>query len=455
MVKEHLKRGEITPTGEAYKSALYIALPAVAEMVSVAVIGMADTMMVGGLGSYAITSVGLTTQPRMIFLSLFFAMNIAVTAIVSRRKGEEDQGAAKSCLRQAVTVQVALSAVLSWLAVLLSGRMMVLAGAMEDTVGPATEYFKILSYGMIFQVLSMSICAAQRGVGNTRITMWVNLTANGVNVVFNYLLIGGNLGFPRLEVAGAAIATVIGLAVGFVLAVASVLRKDAYLRISFKDNWKPDPLMLKSIFRLVSGSAVEQVALRVGFFAYARVVAGLGTNDFAAHMIAMQLMNLSFTFADGIGSASTALVGQNLGRNRPDLSIMYGKIGQRLAISIAVVLGFAAFFARFYFASLFSGDPEIINKTAGLIVIIACILPVQTSQLVMSGSLRGAGDTRFVAFTMLVTVAVIRPVGSLILIYVFGLGLSGAWFAIVLDQIMRLVMSFTRFSRGRWISIRV
>jgi putative MATE family efflux protein len=329
--------------------------------------------------------------------------------------------------------------------------MMVLAGAQADTVGPSTDYFRILGYGIGFQAVSMTLCAAQRGVGNTKITMKVNIAANLVKIIFNFLLIEGNLGFPRLEVRGAAIATLISVAVGCGLAIHSMLAKDGFLRLSFKDSWRPDMPMLKNIFKLTGGSMLEQVAFRVGFFAYARVVADLGTAAFAAHQITMQLMGLSFTFADGIGAAATSLVGQNLGKKRPDLSIMYGKIGQRQAIVVSSALALLCLAGHRVFPYLFVNDPEIIRMSSMLILILAGILPIQTSQLVMAGSLRGAGDTRFVAMTMLITVALIRPLASLGFIYIFNMGLIGAWVAIVFDQTIRLIMMFTRFSRGKWI----
>ncbi|MCL2708928.1 MAG: MATE family efflux transporter, partial [Defluviitaleaceae bacterium] len=448
-------RGEITEDREAYRSMLAIAVPAVAEMVSIALIGMVDVVMVGRLGAYAVTAVGLTTQPRFIFLSVFFALNVAVTAIVSRRKGEGNREAARLCLRMAIFFEIALGTLLAAISVFVSRDIMLLAGAKADTVDAAAIYFKTMSYSLPMQILSVTICAAQRGVGNTRVTMKVNITANVIKLALNFLLIEGRFGFPRLEVQGAAISTVIGMTTGLILAVASLLPSDAYLRISFRDSWKLDRAMLKTIFRLTGGSMLEQVSFRVGFFTYARIVADLGTDSFAAHMIAMQLMNLSFTFADGFAAASTSLVGQNLGKRRPDLSIMYGKIGQRLAFCVAVVLCFASFYGRFFFASLFTSEPPIISLTAGIIVILAMILPMQTSQIVMAGSLRGAGDTRYVALTMLITVVFIRPGVSFLMIYVFGMGLSGAWYAIAADQAVRLLMLFTRFSRGRWINLSV
>jgi putative MATE family efflux protein len=455
MVKEKWIKGDLIPSGEAYRASVAIALPAVVEMVSLSVIGMADTAMVGRLGTYAIAAVGLTGQPRLIFLSIFLALNVGVTAVVSRRKGEGEQAAANLCLRQSLLIGSALGVIISVLAVISARPVLLLAGAQEDTIGASVEYLRVIGAGLMFQILSMLICAAQRGVGSTKITMYVNISANIVNVIFNYFLIEGNWGFPRLEVRGAAIATVMGSAVGFSLAVISLLNGKGYLRICRKDSWRLNFPMLRILSRLGVSSMIEQIAMRGGFFIFSLVVANLGTAAFAAHQIAMQLMNLSFTFADGIGVATTSLVGQNLGKKRPDLSVMYGQIGQRIAFLVALVLAALSFFGRHWFPRLFTGDPQIIALSGSLIIILAAIQPLQTSQIVMSGSLRGAGDTKFVAMIMLITVAVIRPAAAFLFTYTAGLGVLGAWLGILFDQIVRLTLVFHRFLSGKWMRIKI
>jgi len=418
---------------------------------------MLDMVMVGALGNEAVAAIGLTGQPRMIFFAVFFALNIAVTAIVARNKGAGDDAAARSCLRMAMMMVVTGGLFLSVLAVVLARPMMLFAGAQSDTIDLATSYFRITGYGLVFAIMSNVICAAQRASGNTKITMQVNVAANIVKVIFNFLLIAGRFGFPELGVDGAAISLVIAHVISCGLAIQSLFRKNAYLKLSRNDSWRPDIPMIKTIGRVTAGGMLEQLFMRVGFFAYARVIAGLGTLETAAHFIAMQFMNLSFTFADGIGVATTALVGQNLGKKRPDLSIMYGKIGTRLAWLVAALLSVTAFFTRFQFPALFAigGDPEVVQITAGIMLIIVYILPFQTAQIVMAGSLRGAGDTKYVAFTMLITVALIRPITGFLLTYPMGWGLRGAWIAIIIDQGVRLTLLLTRFTRGRWINTQL
>ena len=455
MVKEGFRRGEIPSSKEAYGTFLRIALPSIVEMTSLALIGMVSMAMVGQLGEEAIAAVGLTAQPRMIFMALFFALNVGVTAVISRRKGENDQEAARSCVRQAIYIGGAISIVMMVLAVLLSEPTMRLAGADYDTLVPSIAYFRIVALALPLNALTMCISAAQRGVSNTRVTMVVNIIANIVNVLFHYLLVEGRWGFPRLEIEGAAYAVVISSAAGLIMAIASLMKKNAYLHLSLKDSWRIDKPMVRSIAKIGGNSIFEQMCLRIGFFAYALVIASLGTAAFASHHIAMQLMNLSFTFADGIAVAATALVGQQLGKKRPDLSLMYGKIGQRLALIISVFLCAFTILGRYWFTSIYSYDPYIIETATGLLLILAVIQPIQTSQVVMGGSLRGAGDTRYVAFTMLITVALVRPLLSLFLVFVMDMGLTGAWYAVIADQMLRLILLYGRFAQGKWALIKV
>ena len=456
-------RGELPTTREAYRNITQIALPSVLEMVLTSLIGSIDTMMVGTLGTTAIAAVGLVGQPRMLMLSLFFALNVGVTAIVARRKGEGRQADANTTLRSAIVMMLALSGLLMAVLIPLARPLMLFAGAMPDTVDAATTYFRILAWVLPLNALSMGINAAQRGVGNTRITMYCNVTANLVNVLFNYLLIGGNLGFPKLGVAGAAYATAIGFTVGFVMAVTALVRgglRGDFLHVHITDSWKPDKECVKGIVKVGGNAMIEQAALRVGFFSYARIVASLGTSAFAAHQICAQFLNLSFTFADGVGVAGTSLVGQMLGRKRPDLSTVYGKCAQRMAFVISLVLASAVVLLRGPAVNLFITEAdgnaaEVYAMATQVMLIVALFQPFQMSSVVISGCLRGAGDNRFVAGVMMACVMCIRPLMALMAVHVLHLGLAGAWMASLVDMTVRMVLVMRRFAGGKWHAIKV
>lgn len=453
---------------ETYGKYIRLAVPSVCEMVLISLINMMDTVMVSGIGTDAVAAVGLVGQPRMIMLSMFFALNVGITAVVARRRGEKRQDAANATVRTAIVICIALSALLMALLIPLATPLMRFAGAEAGrTLEDATEYFIIMGIALPFQALSMALCAAQRGVGNTKLTMEVNITSNLVNILFNYLLINGIGPFPRLGVRGAAIATAIGLFVGFILSLTAMLRGSAggFLHISRRDSWKPDGEAGKALFKVASSAMVEQLAMRVGFFSYAKIVASLGTDAFAAHQICMQFMNLSFSCADGLGVAGTSLVGRMLGAKRPDMAHIYGTLAQRFSLMISLVLAACCILLRGPLVSMFinrdaSQDVRVMAET--IMVVLGLVQPLQMLSVVAAGALRGAGDVRYTARVMLITVTLIRPILALTGVYVAGtlmgrsdIALTAAWCATLCDMSVRMVLMLRRYKSGEWHKIKV
>ena len=469
MVPNSMRRGELPSNRDAYRRMCQIALPSVLEMALMSLISMADTMMVSTIGTEAITAVSLVTQPRLILLCIFYGLNAGVTAVIARRRGEGRRADANLTLRNSLVLTLVLSVAIMALALAFAEPFMRLAGA-KETLADSTTYFSIIAMALPANALSLCICSAQRGVGNTRLTMYVNVASNLVNVLFNWLLINGVGPFPRLGIAGAAIATAIGLCVGLVLSLFSLLHRHtdtAFLDIRARDSWKLDKATLGTLMQVSKGAMIEQICIRLGFFLYARIVAGLGVYVYAAHNIAMQFLSLSFSFGDGIGIAGTALVGQALGEKRPDIAHMYGKIAQRFALIAALALATVVITCRGPLVSLYiysdtANDRYVAELAMKAMIIVGIMQPFQTSAVVYSGALRGAGDTRYVAMAMILTVVVMRPLLSSIAIYVVGdvlhmpeMALLGAWCMAMVDMITRMLLMHHRYCGGKWHAIKL
>lgn len=240
-------------TKKGYQTAFHMAWPAVMESFFIALAGMVDSLMVSSLGAYAVAAVGLTTQPKFIGLCLFIATNVSVSALVARRRGEDDRKGANQVLLMAFAFTVLAGMIISLICVVFANPIIAFCGANEDTHESAVIYFRIIMGGMMFNIITMVINAAQRGAGNTKIAMRTNVTSNLVNMVFNYLLIGGNFGFPRLEIAGAAIATVLGTVVACVMAVCSILPGKNFVSI---------PYMIKERVRITLEPAKNMAKIR-------------------------------------------------------------------------------------------------------------------------------------------------------------------------------------------------
>lgn len=347
--------------------------------------------------------------------------------------------------------------VISAVCVGMADTLMELCGSAPDTHEGAVIYFRIIMGGIIFNIISMVINAAQRGAGNTKIAMYTNICSSLVNIIGNYLLIGGHFGFPKLGIQGAAIATVFGTVVGCVICILSLFRKDSYLSIPYiwkEKLWKRFD-SVKVIFRLASSSFVEQILMRIGFMSTALMAADMGTAAMAAHQVGMNALSLSFSLGDGMQAAAVALIGQSLGEHRPEQAKRHGMTCEKVAIVMAVCMFFFYLFFGKTIFSLFFEEAEIVSIGVGISRIVMVIVLFQICQVVFTGALRGAGDVVYTMVSSSISVTFVRTVTSYIFCYPLGWGIYGIWIGILADQLCRLILGSIRFQSGKWMKIKI
>jgi len=442
------------------KDAFRMAWPSVIESFCVALVGMVDSMMVSRLGSYAVAAVGLTTQPKFICLALFIATNVAVSALVARRKGEEDREDANRVLLTALAFVLVAGVIVSVLAIIFANPVIAMMRSQPDTHDSAVSYFRIIMAGIIFNIITLVINAAQRGSGNTKISMRTNLTSNLVNVVFNFLLIEGRFGFPAWGIEGAAIATVIGSFVALCMSVYSLLEKKSYVNIiwAFRNKLRATWKNAGQLFGLASNVFMEQIFLRIGFLSVSVMAANLGTQQFAVQQVGMNVMSLSFSFGDGMQVAAVSLIGQSLGQNKPEKAKKYGTICQRMGNIISVILSALYLVGgRWFFGLYFDPATEMdaIELGVQIMRLMVFIVLMQVSQVIYMGCLRGAGDVRFTTIASTISVTLIRPITSFLFAYTLSLGVIGIWLGVIADQLCRLILTNWRFKSGKWTQIKI
>lgn len=448
-------------TKDTFKDTLKMAWPSVVEFFFAALATIIDSLMVSGLGKEAVAAVGLTSQPILLRLSFFTAINIALSALIARRKGEKQPKTANRILITALLMTVILAIVISGVFIGIADPLIRFIGSNKDTHDMAVTYFRILCAGTIFTVLQNCINAAQRGAGNTKIAMRTHLVSSAVNIVLNFLLIEGRFGFPRLEITGAAIATVAGMFVASVLSILSLLKKDSFLSFVFimKEKLRPAKKAFFSIIKLGYSVFIEQILLRIGFMATSMMVARQGTDSMAAHQVGMNLLSLSFAFGDGLQASAVALVGRSIGENRLDKAKAYTNVSRIFGLIAALTLSMIyLFFSKFLYGLFFPGEDAVIAIGVNISKICAVVIIFQILQVINTGCLHGAGDTLFTAIMGVTCVTVIRTVVS----YVFGIyidwaltGILGIWLGIFADQFSRFVMTTIRMSSGKWLQIKI
>ena len=401
---------------ELYRDIVQIAWPSLCELFLTSLVNMVDNMMVGNLGDWAISAVGLATQPRFIFMNLIMALNTGTTAMISRARGRQDREQADRILRQCmvlVTFIGVISAALGYALAEPMVRFMANEGLEPDVLRAGTQYLRIQFLFFPTVAITSTITASLKGTGQAKPSMVYNTVANLVNICFNWLLINGHWGFPRLEVAGASIATGIGQTVALGIALWCAFSGRFYCTMHFKHLLSFEKDTVSGIVKVGVPSMIEQLFMRVGMIIFTRTVTSLGSVQFASHIICMNIQSMSFMIGQGFAVSSTALVG------------------------------------------LYNKDEELLALGSYIMIYVAVLQPFQANQFILGGSLRGAGDTRFTAMVMLITIVGIRTALAYLLVTLLHMELTGAWIAVAADQIARSLIIMWRYNTGKWKKIKL
>lgn len=440
---------------EANKEVIKLAAPALAEQIMMSLIGMADMIMVSRIGPAAIAAVGLSNQPMMFAMAIFMALNVGTTAVVARHVGANESDAANETARQSLILVGLLGVIMATIMFFSAEWILLFMGAEPDTMAHAVTYFRIVSVSMIFNTIQMSVNSMVRGAGDTKSPMSNNMTVNVINLVGNFLLINGIWFFPKLGVTGAALATAFSRLVGSILALSLVLIPGKRITVSFKERFHFNWDIAARVAKIGFPAAIEQFIMRGGMIIFTRTISGLGTVTYAAHQVALNITSLSFTTGMGFAMSATSLVGRSLGAKKPDMAEMLANSAHKLAMMVSGAVAVILFFFGRQVALLYSNDLAVITQAAIALKIIALVQPSQSTQFVLAGALRGAGDTKWPLYSTIIGVWGFRVLLSYLFVQVLGYGLVGAWVAMAVDQFARSSIILYRFRSNKWKHVRV
>lgn len=438
------------------KEIVNITSPVFIELLLGTLFGMVDMIMLGRYGTSAISTasiaaVGITNQLMFIGLSLVQSLSIGATAMVARYIGAKNHDRVEPVVKH-IIIMSQLFIVLPLLAIALSSTtgVMKFLGAQQDTIAIGTTYFRIIVLGFIFQAFNFSIFASLRGAGDTKTPMKINLVANLFNVIGNAVLIYGLFGAPELGIVGAAVSTSLSQVLASILLVRYILRPSSTIYINLKKRFKVNKDIMYNLIKIGIPAAMEQIVMRLGILLYVKIIATLGTTAYATHQIGINILNLSFTPGQSFGIAASTLTGRSLGAKDADLAEKYIKTSRRIGTIIAVGMGLILFFLGPAIASLYSNDPAVVSEASKILKLMAFIQPFQCSQLILSGGLRGAGDTVWTLISTFVGILIIRLALAYYFVMILGMGLVGAWLAVLIDQFIRWILISLRFRTNKW-----
>jgi putative MATE family efflux protein len=418
-----------------------LAIPAFGALVAEPLFVMADSAIVGHLGTAQLAGLGVASALLTTAVSVFVFLAYATTAAVARRVGAGDLRAALRQGMDGIWLALLLGAAVIALVLPLAPGIVDAFGASATAAPHATTYLRISALGIPAMLTVLAATGVLRGLQNTRTPLYVAVAGFIANAALNVVLVYG----AGLGIAGSAWGTVItqcGMAAVYLRVVVRGARRH-------RASLRPDLAGIRASAQAGAPLLVRTLSLRAILMIATAMAARLGDADIAAHQIVLSLWNLLAFALDAIAIAGQAIIGRYLGANDSRGAREACRRMVQWGIATGVVLGLLVVAARPLFLPLFTSDSVVKDAALPALLLVALAQPLCGIVFVLDGVLMGAGDGPYLARAMVLTLAVFAP--AALLVPTLGGGLTTLWAAMTLMMAVRMLTLWLRARSGRWI----
>jgi MATE family, multidrug efflux pump len=440
-----------------------LAFPIMLGMMSQVILNVVDAIMVGKIthdvgklipnGETALAAAGIGSMVWMVVSLTFGSLGTGTQIIVSRRWGEKNREAASGALLNSLIITIPIGLLLTSLALFETLPFIDFLVKQQYVHDLTTIYVRYRFLGLCFFLFAQSFLAYFDGVSKTRARMDYMIIIVSLNVVLNYLLIFGKYGFPKMNVAGAALATTLSLAVGALYILIRALQDDILRRYPFFCRDHVHFGVIRNTIRFALPKCGRMFFIFTSFLLFLKIIGMIGVAELAASNILLAILSFSFMPGWGIGIAGATLIGQALGGKKYRGARHFGWASVRFGMLFMGLSG-ACFilFAR-PILSLFTLDTDVINAGVVPLIILGSVQLFNAIGVILAGCLEGAGDTYWVMkMDFIIQWIILLPLAYLLAV-VFDWKSIGAWTSIGFGMILYSLVMVRKFRGDSWMNI--
>ncbi|WP_392486776.1 MATE family efflux transporter [Haloimpatiens sp. FM7315] len=424
---------------------LNLILPITLENILEMSVGLFSMAMVGRLGEVAISSIGIGARVANIVWAIFKGITIGAGVFVAQAYGAKKMNKLKKVTQQTIISSLILVTIIQqfifWNA---RAILKTLFKPEEVLLNNATQYLKIVSFGLPFLAIMLISIAVLQSMGDAKTPLFMALIMNVFNISLGFIFIFGKFGFPKLGLKGAALATVCTQFIGACIAFYIFFRKNGILNSLFKKEFfKLDLNEVKSIYKVGLPSSMESLFWQLSAIILTRIMLKYGNTVFAAYQLGLQAESISFMPAAAFGVASTTFIGQCIGARDEKLGRKYlGEI-MKGSMIISVFTTILLVFLPHGMLRMLTDKENIIVLGVKYLIIMGIVQIPQNASGVLNGALRGAGYTKVPMIVSGIGLWCIRIPASLICAYVLNIDIVFVWVAMGIDLAIRFLISLT------------
>ena len=430
------------------RSVMTLALPVTVSSLLQRTEGIIAVFLVGGLGAISIAAVGLGQLLAFIATTLVSGLSVGTNVIIAQQWGARRYDEAGQAARHFLGLSVLVSFGLALLGLSANWLIMQLLGAQPEVIALALPYSNLIFLVIPFTVLLAVLSSILQGTGDTKTPMYAMILVNVLHIAIAYPLIYGRWGLPAFGIKGAAVAVGIAEATGAVYLLA---RCRTILKPSNRLRWD----LIRTMWQVGAPVSGERIVQQAGILLYTKIVLLYGTVSYAAHQVGLSIESLSFLPGYGFAIAAATMVGQSIGAGKYTRAKLENWEANRLATFIMSLMGLVFFFFPYALLRAFTSDEAVVELGTIFLKIVALLQVPLALTMVLAGSLRGAGDTRFIMIATMIGMWGVRIPLALVAGYWLTMGVVYVWLAMIADWTLRMALMLWRYRSERWKSIRV
>lgn len=436
------------------KKILQLFLPLLVEQFLVFIVGMLDTVMVSNVGEAAVSGVSIVNDVNNLFIALLSALAGGGAVAISQFLGNGDDSNTKDSCGQLVMISAIISLVLaSFCIVFHQGLLQLLYPKVEfDVMAAAKTYFWITALSFPFLGIYNASAAIYRSMNKTKVTMYVSMLVNLINLVGNYL---GIMVF-HLGVVGVALPTLVSRAVGAIVMTYLAFNKENILYVTFKSILAYKPKIIEKILQIAVPNSIENGLFQLGKIIVATFVATYGTSQITANGVTNSISTLCYTTEMAMQLAVVTIIGTTVGANDYNQTQYYIKKLMIWAWGFAIANNLIIYFAKGPILSLYNMSDST-RQIADTILVMEtiCIGLIHAPAFVLPACIRAAGDAKYTMYMGVISMFLARCLGAYILGTVLGYGVIGTRIAMYLDWGLRIIFFSYRYFSKKWMNYRL
>lgn len=443
-----------TPLLFSNQKLIALLIPLVIEQILLVSVGVFDTLMVASIGEAAVSAVSLVDAINALMIQVFVALGTGGAVVASQYIGHRSYQQAKTSASQLVFIIGVFA--LSLAVVICTFHTHILSlvfGALDaEVMGYAQTYLFITALSYPFIGLYNGVAALFRAQGNSKVSMFVSLSMNVINILGNTILI---FGFG-LGVLGAALATLLSRVFAAVIVFVMLQMGNNPLRINHLADLMPQKEYIKRILSIGIPSGVENGMFQFGRLAVSGLVSTLSTAAIAANAIGGTMVSIINIPSNAIGLAVITVVGQCIGAGEKEQAKYYSNRFMIYAYLAVWVSNILSLFTVPVLLPLFGLSQETISIAQQVLLLFSCCaFVIFVPSFVMPSALRSAGDAKFTMWVSILSMWIFRIASSYLLVVVFNLGILGVWAGMCIDWLFRAIFYSIRYLSGRWLDKKV